>query len=184
MHNGFIVDDGTHECTPVCLRRRGNGDVWCRYTMRVMHEAPTDVQVCRRNRDRKEDSAQRLDSFAVTVKSVLTRLVNSASRRKTETGRATKARTAALKVARHRWAEALASGRPIILPDIMHAAWEHMERTGGDTPVSIKVRPLGPGCTRGPSPLNPLSTRSVDRLLHSLGSFFRGFGGLVPQSEC
>jgi hypothetical protein len=101
--------------------------------------SPPALQESRRHRDRKEDSAQRFDSFAVTVNSVLTRLVNSSSRRKTETGRAAKARTAALKMARQRLAEAQAAGKPVILADIMHAAWEHLERAGGDTPVSVKV---------------------------------------------
>jgi hypothetical protein len=59
---------------------------------------------------------------------------------------------AALRVARQRMTEALATGLPIVVPLLMHAAWEHMERSGGDALSSVHVGQVG-----GALPLRPLN---------------------------
>jgi len=75
--------------------------------------------------------------FQNVVRGVLTRLVASQSRVRAETASASKARAGALRLLRAHVTAAIRRREPLVLPEAMHAVWEHMERAGGDAPVSV-----------------------------------------------
>ena len=105
----------------------------------VVFEAPAErAPAASRTRSARDMHCKGV-TFGNTVRSVLARLLSSTSRVTVETARAHKARAGALRLLRSRLAEARTKKQRLVLPHLLHAAWEHMERAGGDAPVAVHM---------------------------------------------
>lgn len=129
-------DPATHECGPVCMVRRPRGDVFCQVLGQVIFDAPTERPAAASRARSTRDMVCKNAAFSSAVRSVLARLLSSVNRMNTESARASKARAGAMRLFKSRVAAAKA---PVVLSDVMHAVWEHMERAGGDAPVAVRM---------------------------------------------
>ena len=140
MFSRYALDDCGHECTRACTRSSADGcTLRCAVTGRVVYERPPDALATRRTAGRAEGAAQRSDAFAATVRSMLARLLNSASRSSTETRRSQRARSSAAKRMRAMLAEAAAGPGRVRFTRIMHAVWGEVERAGGDSRTAVRL---------------------------------------------
>jgi hypothetical protein len=103
MKTRCVSDGVEHECGPLCELHRPDGEVACRFTGRVLCEAPRPPPAARRTT--KDDRARRFECFLCTTRSVMARLLHSPARTRALAQRAEKARAAAQRVARARHAQ-------------------------------------------------------------------------------